>query len=330
MGLCVLYVEFFRSTIQRSLWLLVAIAIQSCLIPVAEQKCVSNDKCIGNAQCIKEICVTVDGGNNLVGGGAGGGTAGGTGGVPNGGGVAGGIAGGSGGAINGGGVASGNGGGSVVVHQRVSCNDFNSSFGSAVSLQSPTATFSQSSFGPFTVARAIDGNLSGGFGWAIDGQLSRSQTAAFETVQDTQVQVAGTRLLFTLHHSFAIEHALGRFRLSVTASPRSSFADGNEGIDLPGDVGAAAIWTILVPRRYCVSTNGPFLVLADESLLATDTNSTFVDYVIEADTSLAGVTGVRLEALTDNSLPFSGPGLNSNNGNFVLSEFTMRVGDSSM
>jgi hypothetical protein len=82
-----------------------------------------------------------------------------------------------------------------------------------------------------------------------------------------------------------------------------------------------------VPRRYCITTNGPITVLSDESLLVGDTNATVVDYVIEADTNLTGITGVRIEVLTHSSLPFNGPGLSNSNGNFVLSEFLVRLGD---
>lgn len=223
-------------------------------------------------------------------------------------------------------AGTGGGGGAAIVHQLVNCSALSPTFGTAVELDRATATFSQSTVGPFTIARAIDGDLLN-FGWAIDGQLSRPHTAAFETLVDTPRQPTGTRLLLTVHHSYGAEHALGRFRLAVTASARTTFANGNEGISTPGDVGADSIWTVLVPRRYCITTNGPITVLSDESLLVGDTNATVVDYVIEADTNLTGITGVRIEVLTHSSLPFNGPGLSNSNGNFVLSEFFVRLGD---
>lgn len=37
-------------------------------------------------------------------------------------------------------------------------------------------------------------------------------------------------------------------------------------------------------------------------------------------TPLSGITGFRLEVLTDSSLPFNGPGRQPTNGNFVLTE----------
>ena len=44
-----------------------------------------------------------------------------------------------------------------------------------------------------------------------------------------------------------------------------------------------------------------------------------------AATSLTGITGVRLEALSDPILPFGGPGRQTTNGNFVLNEFGVCV-----
>src|SRR5262249_47112084 len=38
---------------------------------------------------------------------------------------------------------------------------------------------------------------------------------------------------------------------------------------------------------------------------------------------LGGITGIRLEALTDPSLPFNGPGREPLNGNFHVAEFTV-------
>jgi hypothetical protein len=45
-------------------------------------------------------------------------------------------------------------------------------------------------------------------------------------------------------------------------------------------------------------------------------------YTITLETDLTGITGIRLEALSDGSLPAKGPG-RADNGNFVLSEFQL-------
>jgi hypothetical protein len=51
-------------------------------------------------------------------------------------------------------------------------------------------------------------------------------------------------------------------------------------------------------------------------------------YMITATTKLAAVTGLKLEALTDDSLPAKGPG-RAKNGNFVVSELKLSIGPKS-
>jgi hypothetical protein len=66
-----------------------------------------------------------------------------------------------------------------------------------ITLQNPTATFSQTIFGGNPVSQAIDGNFGGGNGWAIhrgtEAEVNSgggtdvsaiSETAVFETVSD--------------------------------------------------------------------------------------------------------------------------------------------------
>jgi hypothetical protein len=59
---------------------------------------------------------------------------------------------------------------------------------------------------------------------------------------------------------------------------------------------------------------------ADGSLLASGPNPARVIYTVTVKTPLKGITGIRLEALPDPSLPARGPG-RAPNGNFVLNEF---------
>jgi hypothetical protein len=84
-------------------------------------------------------------------------------------------------------------------------------------------------------------------------------------------------------------------------------------------------WTVLQPM---VAKGGKGTVLtkqADGSLLASGKNPTPETYTITANTPLTGLTGFRLEVLTDPSLPAMGPG-RAPNGNFVLSEFRVAAG----
>jgi hypothetical protein len=64
-----------------------------------------------------------------------------------------------------------------------------------------------------------------------------------------------------------------------------------------------------------------FKLLDDKSISVTGNNGKDT-YTIVADTELQGITGIRLEALADSSLPAGGPG-RAQNGNFVVSEFKL-------
>ena len=193
-----------------------------------------------------------------------------------------------------------------------------------IGLQQATATFSQAGL---PVSLAIDGLLdttSTTNGWAIH-PLIVDQTAAFESVADTPAFAGGTALTFTLNHTYyndlgPFEHALGRFRLSVTTADRSTFADG---MTTGGNVGLPAIWTVLDPAAYSSANSITITKLADKSLLVTENDTPHDVYTVLAYTALTGLTGFRLEVMEDPSLPSDGPGLQDSNGNFVLSEFSV-------
>ncbi len=189
-----------------------------------------------------------------------------------------------------------------------------------VGLQQATATFSQSPQDFYGVSLAIDGINEPQRGWAIDPNEGASQTAVFETIVDAGF-TGGSIFTFTLTHSFSVPtHTLGRVRLSVTTDNRASFADG---LLSGGDV--SANWTVLDPMT-AVSANGATLsVLGDQSILASGTLPFTDTYTVTATTALTGITGFRLEALTDPSLPLGGPGRHTANGNFVLNEFGVSV-----
>ena len=188
-----------------------------------------------------------------------------------------------------------------------------------VTLQSGTATCSQNNAsGNFSVDEAIDTIVNGTDGWAIFCGLEDAvaETAVFETATD----LTGPNLLvFVLQQQYDnVQHTLGRFRLSVTSASRANFADG---ADNGGDLGMAAIWTVLDPV-FALSTGGATLTeQGDHSILASGASPNQAAYKIYARTSQT-ITGIRLEVLEDASLPDSGPG-RFENGNFVLSELTL-------
>ncbi len=197
------------------------------------------------------------------------------------------------------------------------------SIASPVSLQNATATFSQTFVGDFSVARAINGTTADDLGWAIApnaGTIIPSQTAAFQTVSDIGF-AGGSLITFTLTQTHSNPgHTLGRFRLSVTTDNRSLFCDG---LATGGNV--TANWTVLDPSSFASLNGTTFSKLGDLSLLAGGATPATDIYTVSAPTSLTGITGIRLEALEDPSLPYGGPGRWPGNGNFVLSEFQVGI-----
>ncbi|MEZ5299388.1 MAG: DUF1553 domain-containing protein [Verrucomicrobiales bacterium] len=80
----------------------------------------------------------------------------------------------------------------------------------------------------------------------------------------------------------------------------------------------AKIWEVLAPEK-AEATGGVTLERqGDLSVLAKGTNPSTTVYTIEARTAAASLTGIRLEALTDPSLPMNGPGRYPSNANAVM------------
>jgi choice-of-anchor C domain-containing protein len=187
-------------------------------------------------------------------------------------------------------------------------------------LKNPTATFSQS--GGWNVSLVTDGTTNNAAGWAIYDSSQGGAgpaTAVFEADSDVGF-ASGSALTFVLYHvNLNPQHALGRFRLSYTTDARDTFANGlNSG----GDV--TANWTVLTPEAATATGGATLTILEDGSVLAGGENPVKSVYSVLAKTAAQGITGFRLEALEDSSLPSSGPG-RFPNGNFVLTEITVGV-----
>ncbi len=82
-------------------------------------------------------------------------------------------------------------------------------------------------------------------------------------------------------------------------------------------------WTVLTPDAAESSGGATLTKQADGAVLASGENPSKDVYTITAKTDLKHITGFRLEALTDPSLPSNGPG---RAGNFVLSAFKVKAG----
>jgi hypothetical protein len=90
------------------------------------------------------------------------------------------------------------------------------------------------------------------------------------------------------------------------------------------DLKNTPVWTVLDMTEAKADGGAVLTKQPDGSILASGPNPAPVTYTLTAKMKLAGVTAIRLEALTDPSLPAQGPG-RANNGNFVLSEFKVGV-----
>ncbi len=85
---------------------------------------------------------------------------------------------------------------------------------------------------------------------------------------------------------------------------------------------AAVEWVPLGLKVQSASNGATLTRLPDRSIVASGKEGTGV-YMLTAETELKGITAIRLEVLTDDSLPKKGPG-RAKNGNFVLNEFEVR------
>jgi len=85
-----------------------------------------------------------------------------------------------------------------------------------------------------------------------------------------------------------------------------------------------APWTVLDPVRFVSAGGAEPSKQADLSVCFLGPRPEKDTYTIDALTDLQGITGVRLEVLTDDRLPHKGPG-RQDNGNLHLSEFRVHA-----
>ncbi len=83
-------------------------------------------------------------------------------------------------------------------------------------------------------------------------------------------------------------------------------------------------WTPLVPSHVTSEGGATLNVLPDDSVLASGKNPDADTYTIQTSTDRTAITAVRLEVLSDPSLPNGGPGRDPD-GNFFLSDFELEA-----
>lgn len=218
---------------------------------------------------------------------------------------------------------------SSVLSLLIVCTVYGTVDASLVMLVNGTSTFTQESddctnCGPVQTTDGIYSDVPGPGntnGWTIAAPPDRldafSQTIVWEAATD--ISAYGIQMTMYFNH-WNPQHLLGRFRFSVTQDDRSTFADG---LKTGGDV--SATWTVLDNGNVSGPAGMNFTVLSDNSVLAGGDIPSYGTYVVQYSLPFDGVTGLRLEALDDPALPFSGPGFHATNGNFVLTEIEVET-----
>ncbi|MBI1914989.1 MAG: PSD1 domain-containing protein [Planctomycetes bacterium] len=85
---------------------------------------------------------------------------------------------------------------------------------------------------------------------------------------------------------------------------------------------AGQLWQVLDPAEFRSAEGTTLKKLPDGSLLSGGKRPERDTYTVVAHTDVRGITGIRLEVLTDDSLPHHGPG-RQDNGNLHLNEFAV-------
>lgn len=176
-------------------------------------------------------------------------------------------------------------------------------------LANAQADFAESGF---PASSAIDDDLGPSGGWAI-GAGGSARTLTVETQSDTSITKSFAITL--AHRGGGSQQQLGRFRLAYTQDPRGSFGPttGNWTV-LDSNAGAFRDW--FGTAEATPQPDGSWRVTAA---------TIRADYLVEYPASVTGVTGLRLEAMLDPSLPANGPGFETS-GDFLLTEIQLSDG----
>jgi hypothetical protein len=83
-------------------------------------------------------------------------------------------------------------------------------------------------------------------------------------------------------------------------------------------------WEVLTPDTFISENNTPYTILEDGSVLGTGEAPGIDVFTLIATAAVEGVVALRLEVLTDDSLPRKGPG-RASHGNFIIHEFDATI-----
>ena len=175
------------------------------------------------------------------------------------------------------------------------------------------------SFAPNTdlnAPKAVDGIFnSTSRGWAISGETGISQQAVFPLLSALSNTGLDWEITLDFHDpNESKKLIIGKFALDVTGDANPTVSGGNN-------------WVTLTPTNAsAASDNTLSIVNTTEILAGANSVPDFDTYTVSASgvaaSTLSQITGFRLRALTDASLPGTGPGLTAS-GNFLLTNFTV-------
>lgn len=189
-------------------------------------------------------------------------------------------------------------------------------------------------YGGFEADKAIDTNKS--TGWAVDapGIDKAAPHSLTLYLKDPVTLSAPGRMVLSLHQLYGRAHTLARFKVSAVRQfyppsnepdnvRRAKFLDEKFSAWEKDAAAKARNWTVLEPVKCSSKNHVSFALLADKSILAYGDNPNTDTYDVQFRTDLKNITAIRIETLTDPSLPNNGPGrgeIMSEGGDFLLSE----------
>lgn len=198
-----------------------------------------------------------------------------------------------------------------------------------ITLHNPSASIEQEGF---PVGNAVDGDPA--TGWAIHDPakgIGQNHYADFLFAQPVS-QPSGTRFTITLHQDHGSNHTIGSFQICLG---QTSNPGGNpkEHLNKSYQEWLAEIqpdltpWQVLTPSE--LTANTPYLTLEDDGIIfAAGDISKHDIFTLTFPASAQPVHSIRLEALTDERLPESGPGMTyyeGRKGDFFMSEFQIKT-----
>ena len=185
----------------------------------------------------------------------------------------------------------------------------------------------------FPISNAIDGKPD--TGWAVDGRAPADRTATFFFDKPVNYP-GGTRWTVTLEQQWHKKHTIARAKIALGSKvkdERPVEARRKEAMEqafaswLRDNSTQTVEWTVLKPGS--LKSNAPMLTdLGDGSVLASGDITKSDLYEVTIPGKFQGITAIRLEALTHDSLPRKGPGkvfYEGPDGDFYLSEFNVEA-----